>query len=176
MFIHALLRIPFSIQQYVLLKMSYLEQYPIYEVGQTYTGQRKSYFGWNTQNSRQMWLSVPYSECLTPYRSMFCSRCSAWNSIYIKMPYFLQQYALLGMLEMRLFGVGHLKQDMRLRRAIQSKRQLSGVPHSKYCHYPEPGSVKILTPVGTKGWTETKTNYSLVRSLRHNLLAALPPL
>ena len=31
-----------------------------------------------------MWLSVPYSECPTPYSSMFCSRCSTWNSIYIR--------------------------------------------------------------------------------------------
>ena len=49
-----------------------------------FTGQKKSCSGWNTQNSRQMWLSVRYPECLTPYCSMFCSRCPTWNSIYIR--------------------------------------------------------------------------------------------
>ena len=97
--------------------------------------QRKSCSSWSTQNSRQMWLSVPYSECPSPYSSMFFSRCSTWNSIYIRMPYSVQQYVLLGMPEMRLFGVRHLGQDMRLYRAIRSKG------HSGYRHYREPGFV-----------------------------------
>ena len=36
------------------------------------------------ENSRQMWLSVPYSECRTLYSHMFCSRCPTWNSIYTR--------------------------------------------------------------------------------------------
>ena len=31
-----------------------------------------------------MWLSVPYSQCPTPYSCMFSSRCPTWNSIYIR--------------------------------------------------------------------------------------------
>ena len=65
--------------------------------------QRKFCSSWSTQNSRQIWLSVPYSQCPTLYSSMF----------------FLGQ-------EMRLFGVQHSEQDMRLYSAIRSKAQLSG--------------------------------------------------
>ena len=35
------------------------------------------------ENSRQMWLSVSYSECPAPYISVFCSRFPTWN-IYIR--------------------------------------------------------------------------------------------
>ena len=31
-----------------------------------------------------MLLSVPYSECPTPYISMLCSICPTWNSIYMR--------------------------------------------------------------------------------------------
>ena len=54
----------------------------IYKAGQTYKGQKKSYSGWNTKKSRQMWLSVPCSEAPTLYNKMFCSGCPTWNSIY----------------------------------------------------------------------------------------------
>ena len=43
--------------------------------------------------------------------------------------------------KMRLFGAGHSEQDMQLYGAIRSEAQLSGVPHSEYRHYPEPGFV-----------------------------------
>ena len=43
----------------------------IHESGHLYLG---------VENSRQMWLSVPYSKCPTRYSSMFCSRWPTWNS------------------------------------------------------------------------------------------------
>ena len=93
---HALLPMLQSIQQYVLLKIHYLEQYLYMKVDTPIVH--------GVENSGK---------------------------------------------EMQLFRVGHLEQDMRLNRAIRSEVQLSGVPYSQHRHYPEPGFVKNLTPVGT---------------------------
>ena len=151
-----------------------------------FTGQRKSYSGWN---SRQAWLSVPCSrcpssenlapvevcriqgksgypcltpkallhiavcsaqdallrivsiyECPTPYSNMFCSGCSTRNNIYIRSWADLCDVENSGQ-EIELFGVRHLEQDIRLYGAIRSELQLSGVTHSEYQHYSEPGLI-----------------------------------
>ena len=43
-----------------------------YKAGQTYKGQKKSYCGWNTKKSRQMWLL-----CLAPKPLLCITVCSA---------------------------------------------------------------------------------------------------
>ena len=72
--IRALLQMPYSIEQCVLLEMPNFE----YIYTQIWAHIHA------IENSRQMSLSVavPYSECPTPSGSMFCSRwCPTWNSI-----------------------------------------------------------------------------------------------
>ena len=96
---------------------------PLYETRKTYPWQRKSYSGWNTQNSRQMWLSVPLRgrENLTPagiqgkhgYLYLAPDALVAKILLQLKyvefkanlvihallrMPYSIQQYVLLKML------------------------------------------------------------------------------
>ena len=166
--IHALSQMPFSLQQYVLLKMPYLEQYLYTKLGRpSYTGQRKStpvrthriqgkygYLCLYRVKTILLWLKhiqfkanvVICTLLQMPQQRKSCSivyiefKANVVIWALLQMPYSIQQYVLLGMPKMWLFGVQHSEQDMQLYRAIQSKAQLFEVPQSEYQHNPEPGS------------------------------------
>ena len=94
-------------------------------------------------NARQMQLSVPYSECLTPQSSMFCSGCPTWNGIFMRSWAHLYRVENPGQ-KMWLFGVGYLEQDMRLYRATRVRHSCLKYPIRNIGTIRSPSSYKIL--------------------------------
>ena len=134
-FIRASLRMFNSVQEYVLLKMPYLEQY-------LYTKLDRSI------QSRENLTTVGVHgspgkcgyPCLTPNALLRIAVCSARDALLGKISIYEAGKICAGQrIQARKYG--YSEQDMRLYRAIRSEAQLFEVLYAEYRQYPEPGFV-----------------------------------
>ena len=95
-----------------------------------------------------MRLSVPHSECPTPYSCMFCSKYPTWNSIFIRHTYMGQR------IQARIYCYS----DQGIRSRTCSCTELSKVRNS-YSECPTLNIVTIRSPLRIKfysGWNNGK--------------------
>ena len=131
MVIRALLQMPYSVQHYVLLEISYLEQYLYTKLGRPIMGRENL----TPVGTHRIQYRCGYP-CLTLNALLCIAVCSARDALLgiVSVDEAGQAYMGQRIQEMRLFGVGHSQQDLRLYRAIRSEAQLCPTPNISIQH------------------------------------------